>query len=450
MSTSSVVILGQVFLVLIVVAGALLYYLNNLNNELQDAIESFREKLKDEKRHSKGLRIKVQEQIRTIESLQRLLDSEKSKDSDLSKQLEEIAAEYEELQAVLAKLEKSESKLSKKLKDSEQSEELLKETLDSLKSRLNELEDKLEEQNTSVLDNTLMTDVEEVNYEELYHELKNAIAFNMTGGEQVLDVLRSRLLENGNYSESEQLGQLKERYNSIGEMVGVVDDVTIFSDEQADSKTNEEAEAEIDQAEASLEQANKTIKQAEAFTTSNLKENESLEEQINLLTGKLSEALKIKDKLKKDLSITSEQLMAFVAKAKVFHAQKEQIRMHKATQNQMHRNYVGLSNEHKELSRKYRNLEARNKLLQVQAESQNVDPELVNKLEGLRSKLEEKESIMDRLKVENEMLEQQFLKISKESTVADETAQALARLTSEHQLLEQQYLEVLNELDKTE
>jgi len=139
--------------------------------------------------------------------------------------------------------------------------------------------------------------------------------------------------------------------------------------------------------------------------------------------------------------------MAFIKKARMFQAQKEQIKMHKATQNQMHRNFVNLSSDYKKISRKFKTLESKNEILNVQLANSSDDPEVLSKLEKLREQLEEKEKVMDRLVVEKEMVEQQFLSMSEEAQDENDSSQALDRLKSEHQLLEQQFLDVLSELD---
>lgn len=429
MSTSGVVIVGQIFLVLIAIAGVLLYYLNNLNDELQSTLNHLREKLRDEKRHSKGLHIKIQEQHNQINSLQARIDADKDSVASAKTSLRDLEREYEALQQQIQKQEKSLKFTQNKLEQSQQALDQALQTIETLKSERQDAKRSSPENN----------------YEELYHDLKNAIAYNMSGGEEVLDILRERLRENGNFHDSDKLSELKERYNSLGEMVGRLEEVELFGESQLEEDTDELAE--INAAESLLKEAEALLNESQLFVAPDSAALAELQQDQAEMLRKLEESYQNNRTMKQQLDVVTRQLMAFVAKARLFQAQKEQIRMHKATQNQMHRNFVSLSNEHKTLNRKYKNLQAENKILQAQVLSDEDNPVLVKKLESLRAQLEEKEAVMDRLKIENEMLEQQFLTISKESNFQQESADALARLTSEHQLLEQQFLEVLQELE---
>jgi len=433
------VIIGQVFLVLVGIAGALLYYLNNLNNDLQLSIEQLKERLSDEKRHAKGLRIKIQDQAKKLAELEESMAKEEKAESDLKEKYQALESEYQAIQKQIEALEKQLKKEESKGKKS-----LSK--IESLETENTELSEKVDSLNKELAN--LNKKESDKDFEAMYYDLKNAVAFNMNGGDQVLDTLRERLLENGNMLESDQLSELKERYNSIGEMIGVVDDVVIFAEEEDDEETIDKDSQQIDSAEDTIKQVEQTLESIQNLEAEEVEVMETGDETAIELSKKLSEAHLLNKQLKQDLNVTTNQLMAFVQKAKLFTAQKEQIKMHKATQNQMHRNYVSLSNDHKLLQRKLKNTEAENKILAAQTD--NANPEMIKKLEDLRSRLDEKESEMDRLKVENEMLEQQFLSISEESNIHAETESALDRLTSEHQLLEQQFLEVLGELEREE
>ena len=439
MSTSGIVIVGQIFLVLVVIAAVLLYYLNSLNNDLQLSIDQLRERLKDEKRHAKGLRVKIQEQANKIAELEKTLSSIEKTDQENNDKYQSLEAEYQALQSQVESLESSLSKEGKQLKKLQLKNDALTQQLDESKLALQELKQK--EKTKPIIE-------PEQDFETKYYELKNAIAYNMDGGEHVLDSLRQRLLDNGNLAESEKLGELKERYNSIGEMVGVVDQVVLFDNEVVEDKAIEQENEQIDDAEGLIRQAEETLKSMDDIEHQTQAIKESDNEQVIQLSKRLNEASMQNQTLKKELNTSTQQLLAFVAKAKLFVAQKEQIKMYKATQNQMHRNYVSLSNENKLAQRQIKSLQNENKILAAKSKNEATDPELMNKLDTLKNKLQEKESEMDRLKIENEMLEQQFLTISKESDVHAETESALDRLTSEHQLLEQQFLEVLGELEK--
>ena len=439
MSTSGIVIVGQIFLVLVVIAAVLLYYLNSLNNDLQQSIDQLKDRLKDEKRHAKGLRVKIQEQATKIADLETKLSSITQNDQENNDKYQSLEAEYQALQSQVESLEKSLSKESKQLKKLRDKNKSLEELLEKSNAIVEELKQKKNGESTN--EGTQ-------DFESMYYELKNAIAYNMDGGEHVLDSLRQRLLDNGNVTESEKLGELKERYNSIGEMVGVVDQVVLFDNETVEDKAIEQENELIGDAEDLIRQAEETLKTMGGIEHQNQAIKDSDNEQVIQLSKRLNEASLQNQTLKKELNTSTQQLHAFVAKAKLFAAQKEQIKMYKATQSQMHRNYVSLSNENKLAQRQIKNLENENKILSAKNKSGSMDPELMNKLDSLKDKLQEKESEMDRLKIENEMLEQQFLTISKESDLYAETESALDRLTSEHQLLEQQFLEVLGELEK--
>ncbi|TQV86624.1 hypothetical protein [Aliikangiella coralliicola] len=425
MSASGLIIIGEVFLVLVGIGGFLFYYLNNLNNELRSSNDKLREKLKDEKRRAKGLRVKIQDQNKTIVELEKKIENIDGRSDSSQQALTELESEYQSVQQQLEELENSNQNLQQQLSNLEKELESSHKKAQQLESELNRSDDE--------------------NYEELYYDLKNSIAYNMSGGDQVLDVLRDRLRENGNLAESEKLAELKERYNSLGEMVGIVSEVELFVDIDEEEEENELEK--IEEAESISSDVNDTLKAAKALEESSGKMLESKEQEVAKLTSELVEALAMNKKLSGDLEITNNQLLAFVAKARTFQAQKEQIKMHKATQNQMHRNFVNLNADYKQLTRKHKTLEARNEMLAAQLRNSSEDNETINKLEVLRSQLEDTEKVMDRLIIEKEMLEQQFLTVSEESLVHSESTKALERLTSEHQLLEQQFLEVLNELD---
>ena len=65
-------------------------------------------------------------------------------------------------------------------------------------------------------------------------------------------------------------------------------------------------------------------------------------------------------------------------------------------------------NNYKKLSRQFRTLESKNEILNTQLKNSTDDIEIIDKLDKLREQLEEKESIMDRMLVEKEMIEQHW------------------------------------------
>ncbi len=427
MSGSNLVIFGEILLVFLGGAAFLFYQLNKLNDQLQLKSDSLKDKLKDEKRHSKGLRVKIQDQNKNLAKLQNEIKQQADDSVPQEKKLKKLEKNRVSLESKIAALQKENDKLTSDLSKS-------KKLVESSNKTINQLKSEQVSQNNNSDD-----------YEELYFDLKNSIAYNMTGGDQVLDTLRERLRENGNVEEGEKLAELKERYNSLGGMVGVVSEVEIFIDN--DDHKDESEEEKIEYAEGLVSSAKETLKQAELLGDASQKDLDESQQQVGKLGEELNKTLIMNNKLRNELDKTSTQLNAFINKARMFQAQKEQIKMHKATQNQMHRNFVNLSSDYKKVSRRFKSVESKNEILNVQLANSSDDPEVLVKLDGLREQLEEKEKIMDRLVVEKEMVEQQFLSMSEESQEEHDSSQALDRLQSEHQLLEQQFLDVLSELD---
>ena len=428
MSQPNLIIIGEVFLALVCGAGFLFYFLNNLNNQLHDNNESLKKKVEDEKRNVKGLRVKIQDQIKKITSLEQQLKSNVDGVESTAKEYKSLKKKYQSAQVHIKSQEKENKQLSNKISSLQKNKTSLQEKIQQLEAELSSKQESNKE-----------------NFEELYHDLKNSVAYNMSGGSQILGTLKERLIENGNFDEGEKLSELKERYNSLGEMIGAGDNVVLF--DQVPEKNDDEYLEKIQEAEGLVNEANETLKQAELLKEISKEGYDTSQEEVKKLLFELDEVSLVNNKLKDDLNKTSDQLSEFIKKARLFQAQKEQIKMHKATQNQMHNNYVNLSSDFKQLSRKFKTLEARNEILNSQVKNSSENPEVIDKLDELRAQLEEKEKIMDRLVVEKEMVEQQFLSISEDSNLEAESGQALERLQSEHQLLEQQFLEVLTELD---
>ena len=443
MSPASLVIVGEVFLVLIVIAGFLFYYLNNLNNQLFEQNQKLKKSLKDEKRHAKGLRVKIQELTEKANQIQSEFDAYKAENDSSAEDKSSLQAEYQALQIQLTELETEKKKLDKQFSK-------LQKQAQKKQSQIDELEAQLESEKKKAI--SLQQEAhasnkdDDIDYESMYHDLRNSIAFNMEGGKDYLDVLKERLLENGNTEESDQLEALKERYNSVGEMVGLVSDVEFFNEEDDEAEKQRELE-KINLAEGAVDEANRLLMEAQGQdkTVCDIGSNE--QESLMFLRRDLSESNLMNQRLRSKLDKTTTQLMAFVKKARVFQAQKEQIKMHKATESQMHRNFVNLNAEFKQVSRKYKTLNSRNEILNAQLKSSLDNSEKVARLEEMTQQLEAKEQAMDRMIIEKDMLEQQFLTMSKESDIEAESSEALARLQSEHRLLEQQFMEVLNELD---
>ncbi|MET1254709.1 hypothetical protein [Aliikangiella maris] len=438
MSLSSLFIFAEIFLVLLIVAGFIFYYLNNLNNELLEQLKKQKAKLKDEKKHAKGLRITIQqqlEQIKALESQLAALSVEDSDDSVLETELEE------KVQQLSAQVDKLKSQLDSKSKIIES----LNQSIEQTKAQANLAEQKIQKLENELADPS--KDIAE-DFENLYYELRNAIAYNMTGGEMVLERLQEHLDETGNEIEGAKLRELKERYSSLGEMVGVVGEIELFNEDDEQQKKDEKKV--IDNAQQIVKNVSETLQEAQDLEDQWAKYENSSEKEISDLRRELAETNLMNKKLRDDLDNVNDQLMRFVAKARLFQAQKEQMKASKATQNQMHRNYMSLSADYKALSRKFKTLQARNNILTNQLAKHSDDKESIEKLNELRSLLENKEEQMDRLELEKQMLEQQFMLISKESDENFNANRALERLKSEHALLEQQFIEVLNELESNE
>lgn len=419
MSAASLIITGEIFLVLLVIGGGVFYYLNSLNTQLVQNNESLKQKLKEEKKHLKALRERIQE----------LTDK-------LSAQKEQLLT-LAEKESQLSQLETQCSTLETELSDAQSSYSLLQ---SQLNDALNTIQEKESAEASKVADSGTKTD-----YEEMYYDLKNSIAYNMEGGGNYLDILKERLRDNGNIEESQNIEQLKERYNSISQVVGIVSDVEMFNQEEEPPDTLEN----IRFAEGAVDQANSLLKDIASRKNRDLEKGESEQDSVILLKAELGEVNLIKDKLETELEKSAAQLMAFVAKARLFQAQKDQIKMHKATEAQLHRNFVNLNAEYKLLARKHKTVDARNEVLNIQLKKMLEDDEAVSRIESMREDLEQKEQEIDRLSIEKEMLEQQYIMMSDDFSEEAESSDALERLRSEHELLEGQFMEVLNEL-KTE
>ncbi|WP_444994608.1 hypothetical protein [Aliikangiella sp. IMCC44359] len=435
MSSSLILIFSEVFLVLVGISAFLFYYLNNINNDLLSKIDRLSKSLKDEKKHTKGLRVKIQEQLSIINDLEGKLqavsdlsdDEESLVDDELSNNKDEILAKQQAL-------EKKQKKI-----------ESLNQQLNKLQKQLGQSQSKIEQLKAELLNAPGSLDKD---YEQLYYELRNAVAYNMTGGDLVLERLSEHLDETGNSSESDKLAELKERYNSLGEMVGVVGEVELFSDAE---KIQKKQETEVIRNTQSLVQnVSETLQEAQELEDQWSRHEKSAEKELSELRMELNETSHMNRKLRTDLDKANEQLLRFVAKARLFQAQKEQMQASKATQSQMHRNFINLRADYKSISRKYKTLKARNEILNAQVANSTENIESVKKLQALRANLEAKESEMDRLELEKDMLEQQFLMIAKESDESLLANKELERLKSEHILLEEQFLEVLKQLEKNE
>jgi len=425
------IIIGEVFLLVFAVGGYLVYSLLSLNNDLNENNSDLTRKLKNAKSRAKGLRIKIQELH--------------SKISGLEKQMSQEAVEDKELTEKLLSIEKQNQMLQQQTEALNQENKKAKQDNQSLSKDLKRIETELKNKSKE----PVKTQSSKENYKELYYDLKNSIAYNMTGGEQAIDLLRDRLVENGNVAESEQVDLLKERYNSIGTMVGMVEDVEIFGSNEENDQEDAELKV-IEQAEALVDGVQQSLKNAESLTQIDRSNSLFTQEEMDLLIEDLQKVNHIKDGLVSDLEKTSSQLRAFIAKARMFQAQKEQIKIHKSTEAQLHRNLTNLGSEYRQLSRRFKTLEARNEILNSQIKRSTKDEELIDKLGALRSELETKEELMDRLILEKEMLEQQFMLMSVEADIELESSKTLERLEAEHQLLEQQFLELLNEIEETE
>ena len=422
MSSSNLVILSEILLILFVGIAYLFYQLNKLNDQLLHKNDALISNLKDEKRNTKGLKVKIQEQKKSLVCLQ----------NEINQLTEEIKPREKKLKQLDAECYSQQLEINTLIKEIEQLKGDLSTTKKSLVST-NKLNRQLQLEQVTSQANT------SEDYEEMYFDLKNSIAYNMVGGDQVLDALRERLQENGNIDEGEKLAELKERYNSLGGMLGN------FAESGSNSEINEQEK--IIYAENLVNSAQETLNQAEALSEGGNTDVSESELQVDKLVEELDQVMLMNDKLREDLEKTTAQLNVFISKARLFQSQKEQINMHKATQTQMHKNFVNLSSDYKMMSRKFKSLEAKNDVLTAQLANASDDPEVLGKLEKLREKLEVKEDMMDRMLVEKDMVEQQFLLISEESQEQADSSQALERLKSEHQLLEQQFLDVLSELD---
>jgi chromosome segregation ATPase len=429
-----ILIIGEVFLVLLGVSAYFFYSLFSLNKQLTEKNETLKAKLSDARSRMKGLRAQIQSQNKKIKKLE----------AEATKKAETKQKHQQKMEQLVELKEKAqESEISAK-----QDLSKLKQQFDKLCSE-SEIQQQKLDKHTKDKDKERARQVivqEEENFRELYYDLKNSIAYSMSGGEQALELLRNRLAENGNTEASDELGKFKERYSSVGGMVGLVDDVVIYDEEDveidADMKEIERAESLMQQVEDSLTSA----QDMDDFDRSNL---EFTQQEMDRILNRLDEVTRVKEALTSDLDKTSLQLRAFISKAHVFQAQKEQIRMHKDTEKQLHRNLANLGNDYRQLTRQFKTLEARNDILGAQLKNSSQDKESIEKLTQLRGELEETEKSMDLLRLEKEMLEQQFLMMSKEMDFEEESSETLERLEAEHELLEQQFLDLLKELENS-
>lgn len=426
-----VLIILEVFLVLLGVAGYFFYTLFSLNKRLGEKNESLKGKLANAKSRAKGLRVQIQEQNKTIKKL----EAEVAKKVEIKQKHIDKLEKLEQLKDAAQQAAENEKNKNKELQKNSHE---LKEQIEELIAQTNQLE-KSQKKNSSK--------IEDDKYKELYHDLKNTVAYTMSGGEQALDMLRDRLEENGNLAASEELDKFKERYQSVGGMVGLVDDVEIFDEDEIES----EAEVrEIESAENLADSVDESLAKAQRITRLDSSNLEFTQQEMDRIVQKLNEVTNVKESLTTDLDKTASQLRVFISKAHLFQAQKEQIRMHKGTQKQLHRNLSNLGNDYRQLSRRFKTLEARNDILNAQIKNSTQDKESVEKLKQLREQLEQKEETMDRLILEKEMIEQQFVVMSEEADINQESSDALERLEAEHQLLEGQFLELLKELESAE
>ncbi len=429
--STQTIIIGEIFLALFAIGGYLVFYLLSLNSELDEKNTSISRKLRNAKSRAKGFRVQIQELNGKIAQLESQVQVGQQGDNELKTNLKAIEKENQSLEKKITKLIVEKNKAKDQLKSS--------------KIEIKALESKLKAKKRE----SDKTENSKDNYKELYYDLKNSIAYNMSGGEQAIDLLRDRLAENGNREESEQVDLLKERYNSIGTMVGLVEDVELFHSSNTDNQEDLELKA-IENAEGLVEGIRHRLEQAENFEHRDTADLVFSQQEMDLLVKELQQVIQLKEDLTSDLDKTSSQLRAFVSKARMFQAQKEQISMHKATEAQMHRNLTTLGNDYRQLSRRFKTLEARNEILNTQIKRSTDDDDLIEKLSDLRSRLEGKEEKMDRLQLEKEMLEQQFMLMSAESDIELESSKTLERLEAEHQLLEQQFLELLKDFEKAE
>jgi chromosome segregation ATPase len=432
--SNQVLIVIEIFLVLLGVSAYLFYKLFYLNNSLKQANETLTHKLKDAISRNKGLRVQIKE------LKQQITDLEKERSSD-----------RENDQAEIAKLLEKNDKMAKQKDTAQEAANFAIKQRNEMKNHVDEVKKELQalknqQSSQSAQDQTEKNEGE--NYKEMYHDLKNSIAYSMSGGEQVLDELRNRLEENGNVSASEDLDKFKERYSSLGEMVGLVVDVELFDEDEKESETELKELAAAEDVIGSVEESLLSAQSYSNFDPSTL---QFTKEEMDRIVKQLDEVSKIKDRLAGDLEKTSTQLRAFIAKAQMFQAQKEQMRMHKNSQQQLHRNFSKLSSDHREITRKYKNLENRNEILTAQVKNSDQisgqGSEQVEKLNELRKNLETSEASMERLILENEMLEQQFMMMSKDADFELTSSKALERLTDEHKLLESQFFNLLEEFE---
>ena len=220
--SNQVLIVIEIFLVLQGVSAYLFYKLFYLNNSLKQANETLTHKLKDAISRNKGLRVQIKE------LKQQITDLEKDRSSDRENDQAEIAMLLEKNDKMAKQKDTAQEAANFAIKQRNE----MKNHVDEVKKELQAL--KNQQSSQSAQDQTEKNEGE--NYKEMYHDLKNSIAYSMSGGEQVLDELRNRLEENGNVSASEDLDKFKERYSSLGEMVGLVVDVELFDEDEKESE----------------------------------------------------------------------------------------------------------------------------------------------------------------------------------------------------------------------
>ena len=431
--SNQVLIVAEIFVVLIGVSAYLFFKLFNINNTLKEENETLTFKLKDAISRNKGLRVQIQELKQQIE------DIEKERSSDRKDDLAAIEA----LENKNKKMKKQKDTAQEAANFAVKQRTEMKEHVDQVKKELQALKNQQSFQTAQ--EQGLKN--EEDNYKEMYHDLKNSIAYTMSGGEQALEELKNRLAENGNHSASEDLDSFKERYSSLGEMVGLVVDVELFDE---DEKETENELRELENAENIIGNVEESLLNAQSYSNFDPSSLQFTKEEMDRVVKELDEVSKVKDRLAGDLEKTSTQLRAFIAKAQMFQAQKEQMRMHKKSELQLHRNISKLSSDHRQLARKYKTLETRNEILTTQIKNSGQDQVQIERLSELRGQREKSEAAMDRLILEKEMLEQQFMLISEDADIEMTSSKALERLKDEHQLLEAQFFSLLEEFDSSE
>lgn len=428
----SIIITIEIFIALLGLSAYFLYSLLLMNKNLRQQKEALLYRLKDVNSRLNGMRVQIQKQNSEIKRFKIA-----SKNKPLEKSLTDTAGgplSIEQMKRQKRNADQAAEHEKKKRVD-------LENMKSALQNQLKQLEKKIENEKKSRESGEKL----DKSYKELFYDLKNSIAYNMTGGDHTLDILRKRLIKNGNVEASQELDALKERYNQLGEMVGLVSEVEIY--DEADDIDETKAELmEIENAESLVDEMDKSLEKASSggvIDTSNL---EFTKEQMEKIVIELENTTEVKNNLAQNLDKTANQLRAFIAKAHMFQSQKEQIRLHKGTEKRLHQNIANISNDYSQLGHRYKALESK---LQLDNQQANND-ESLEKLNQLKDDLEIKEDEMLRLNLEKDMVVQQFMALSKEADTEADSSQSLKLLESEHKLLEQQFFEILKELEAYE